>query len=174
MQSVDSNGGRSGINTIMKLAHSAQLTPKDMLGQYHKFKYEAQQDARIKNQTAMRKTQRIQNVMHAYNEGMKNVAKENATRVRAGQQPVDNPYVKKAVEFTKHAADDVEHTYGWGKYKNQRDSGGDGGSSGSDGFWGSVKDHFSGWLKHHWDKHFGWVNKLFGTFMKPHGAEGIE
>ena len=112
MQSVDSNGGRSGVNTILKLAHSAQLTPKDMLGQYHKFKYEAQQDARIKNQTAMRKRQGIQDVMHAYNEGMKNVAKENATKVRAGQQPSDNPFVKKGVDFTNKAADDLERTYG--------------------------------------------------------------
>ena len=161
MQSVDSNGGRSGVNTILKLAHSAQLTPKDMLGQYHKFKYEAQQDARIKNQTAMRKRQGIQDVMHAYNEGMKNVAKENATKVRAGQQPSDNPFVKKGVDFTNKAADDLERTYGWGKYKNQKDVGG---GSGSDGFWGSAKDHFSSWLKKHWDKHFGWVNDLLVAF----------
>ena len=113
MQSVDSNGGRSGINTLLKLAHSTQLTPKDMLGQYHKFKYEAQQDARIKNQTAMRRRQEVQDVMHSYNENAKTHAKENATRVRAGFNPdPDYSAMQHGRAFTDAVAENVARQRG--------------------------------------------------------------
>ena len=103
-------GGRSrggGINTLKTLAHAVTSVPKYALGQYHKFKYEAQQDARIANQTKMKDLQEKQGFMKAMNEGAKNQNAANRQHAANGEPPENNDFLGTLNRFAQHYEDQI-------------------------------------------------------------------
>ena len=142
-------GGRSrggGIQTLKSLAHAVTSIPKYALGQYHKFKYEAQQDARIANQTAMRDMQTKQGFMKALNEGAKNQNAANRNHMAVGEPMEDNDFLGSLNRFAEHYEDEINRKNHWGPYRDQQVNG-DGGGGGREPrhnwahtFWQGVRD----------------------------------
>ena len=103
-------GGRSrggGIQTLKGLAHMVTGLPKFALGQYHKFKYEAQQDARIANQKKMRDLQENLGFMRAMNDGAKNQNAANRQHAANGEPPERNDFLGTLNRFAQHYEDHI-------------------------------------------------------------------
>lgn len=157
-------GGRSrggGIQTLKGLAHMVTGVPKFALGQYHKFKYEAQQDARIANQKKMRDLQENLGFMRAMNDGAKNQNAANRQHAANGEPPERNDFLGTLNRFAQHYEDHINRQNHWGDYRDQQVNGDGGGGGGQQ-------------PRHHWYHNFmQGIRDAVGRLFH-HGAEGVQ